>query len=187
MPKCIDQYFYCQNPDYSAFDRVSSSELLNPPSVDDIINKSNFCTIVPINEDLQLEDLTHKDFLRGLQNKCGVYHLWVDFDNCDDHETYTLRCVYVGKGFAETRVNAHIKSKFPDHDVIYAGFYECSNRISKYLEQLFLDTYNFELNKYENPGTSTLYAVWDYDRYMMGTQLHEISNLSKITGFSDSD
>ena len=185
MPKCLDHDFACQNPDYSDFDSVSTAEMVNPPSANEIINHSNFCTFVPIDENLRIDDLTHKDFLKGLNSKNGLYHLWVEYENCDDHDTHTMRCVYVGKGAAEGRVDEHIKKKFPDKEMLYVGFYECSNRISKYLEQLFLDTYNFDLNKNENPGTKTLYAVWDYERYTIGTELHSVSNLSKITSLSD--
>lgn len=183
MPKCVDQDFYCQNPDYSAFDNLASSELVNPPTVDEIINKSEFCTNVPLFKEFQLEDLTHNDYIRGLNNKCGIYHLWIDFEHCDDHETHTMRCIYVGKGVAEVRVNDHIRKKFRSSDNLYVGFYECSNRMSKYLEQLFLDIYDFDLNSYENPGTAALYAVWDHNRYTLGTELHRISDLSQVTDF----
>ncbi|WP_296280503.1 hypothetical protein [Pseudoxanthomonas sp.] len=182
MPKCEDQDFYCQNPDYTLFDKVASAELINPPTVDEIVNKSKFGTLVPLVPEFRLEDLTHNDFVRGLHDKNGIYHLWVDFDECDDHDTHTLRCVYVGKGFAEERVKEHIKHKFAGSDHLYVGFYECSNRISKYLEQLFLDLYACDLNAIENPGIHTLYAVWSYERYTRGTDAHEISGRSKLTG-----
>lgn len=185
MTKCLDQEFPCQNPDYSAFDKVAKTELLNPPSADQIVNSSEFCTLVPIEKDMLLSDLTHKDYLKGLRGKVGLYHLWIDYDDCDDHQTHTMLCVYVGKGFAETRINDHIKNKWPKHAQLYVSFFECSNRISKYLEQLFLDIYIFQMNSNENHGNKHLYAVWDEDRHFSGTELHAISNLSKMTGLDD--
>ncbi len=185
MPKCLDQDFPCEDPDYSDFDCVAKSELRNPPSASMIINESEFCTFVPIDEAIQLGDLTHKDYLKGLRDKVGLYHLWVDYDNCDDHETHTMLCVYVGKGLAEARINKHIKEKWPKQEQLYVTFYECKNRISKYLEQLFLDTYAFHLNTNENIGTKHLFGVWDQDRYLLGTELHSVSNLSKITNLDD--
>jgi hypothetical protein len=56
-------------------------------------------------------------------------------------------------------------------------FYECENRLAKYLEQLFLDTYKFHLNKAENCGEKNLYAVWDDDRHHHGTNIHEVANI----------
>jgi len=164
---------------------VAESELRNPPSASQIINESEFCTFVPIDEAIQLGDLTNKDYLRGLRSKVGLYHLWVGYDNCDDHETHTMLCVYVGKGLAEARINSHIKEKWPKQEQLYVSFYGCSNRISKYLEQLFLDTYKFHLNSNENCGTKYLFAVWNQDRHFLGTELHSVSNLSKITSLDD--
>ncbi len=65
MPKCVDQDFPCQNPDYSDFDDIATAELCHPPSASDIVNASDFCTQVPLDEAFQLSDLTHKqDFLQ---------------------------------------------------------------------------------------------------------------------------
>ncbi|MBW4936656.1 hypothetical protein [Marinobacter sp. F4206] len=180
MPKCVDQDFPCQNPNYTDFDNIATSELYNPPSASDIVNASDFCTLVPLERAFQLTDLTYKDYFKGLRNKTGVYHLWIDYDDCDDHDTHTMLCVYVGKGLAEGRVNDHIKKKWPDKESLYVTFYECSNRIAKYIEQLFLDTYKFYLNKQENTGTKNLFAVWDNERHLLGTELHAVSNLTNI-------
>lgn len=141
--------------------------------------------MVPIDEAIQLGDLTHGDYLKGLRSKTGLYHLWIDYDNCDDHDTHTMFCVYVGKGLAEVRINSHIKNKWPKQELLYVSFYECSNRISKYLEQLFLDTYSFHLNNNENCGSRSLFAVWDDERHLLGTELHSVSNLSNINSFDD--
>lgn len=143
--------------------------------------------MLAIDSALQLDAITYKDFLKGLRGKNGLYHLWIDYDNCDEHETHTMLGVYVGKGMAESRILAHIKEKWPDEQLLYVGFYECPNRIAKYLEQLFLDIYKFHLNTNENPGTESLFAVWDYDRYFHGTELHSVNNLSKIESLDDLD
>ena len=141
MPKCEDQNFPCQNPDYSAFDRVAQLELINPPTANEIINSSSFCTLISIDDATQLGDLTYKSYLKGLRGKTGLYHLWVDYDHCDDHDAHTMLCVYVGKGLAEARVTDHIKEKWPSSELLYVTFFECSNRLAKYLEQLFLDSF----------------------------------------------
>ena len=49
--------------------------------------------------------------------------------------------------------------------------------IRKYFEQLFLDTYDFFLNKSENTGKGTLYGRWDYDRYNIGTEIESMANI----------
>lgn len=187
MSSCYDGSFLCQSPLYPDFDDIAAKELLNPPSVHEIINQSTYCTQLPINEEDIIGNLTHKMYLKGLNGKTGLYHLWIDHENCTDHDTFTMLCVYVGKGFAEGRINSHIKSKWPNPNEVslYASFYECSNRISKYLEQLFLDKYTFILNEYENPGTEKLYAVWDEERHFLGTEANEVSNLSTIRSMED--
>lgn len=143
--------------------------------------------MLAIDPELQLDTITYKYFLKGLHGKSGLYHLWIDYDNCDEHETYTMLGVYVGKGLAEIRVEDHIKSKWPKEQILYVSFYECSNRIAKYLEQLFLDKYKFHLNRNENPGTESLFAVWSHARHFLGTELHSVSNLSKIDSLDDLD
>ncbi|MNV89268.1 hypothetical protein D3C71_1835500 [compost metagenome] len=39
-----------------------------------------------------------------------------------------------------------------DLGVVFITVQECENRVAKYLEQLFLDTFNFPLNIAENTG-----------------------------------
>ncbi|MDN2696272.1 hypothetical protein O0882_08090 [Janthinobacterium sp. SUN073] len=185
MSSCYDGSFLCQNPTYVDFDEIASKELLTPPSAFEIVNESKFCTLVPLDEAFLLSDLTHKDYLKGLRGKTGIYQLWINYENCTDHDTYVMHCVYVGKGLAETRVNRHIKDKWPKAEELYVTFYECTNRMAKYLEQLFLDTYNFYLNNNENTGANSLFAVWGNERHLLGTELHEISNLSNITSLEE--
>lgn len=185
MSNCLDQYFPCANHEYSKFDKIAQMELRNAPSASQIVNESAFCTVLAIDTALQHDDITYKDFLKGLRGKNGLYHLWIDYDNCDEHDTHTMLGVYVGKGMAEGRILAHIKEKWPSEQLLYVGFYECSNRMAKYFEQLFLDNYKFYLNKNENHGTESLFAVWSHERHLLGTELHSVSNLSRIASLDD--
>ena len=187
MLSCHLDEFLCQNPQYSDFDDIAKKELAAPPSVHEIINLSIFCTGLPLDDENILGNLTHQMFLKALNSKNGIYHLWVDFENCTDHDTYTMKCIYVGKGNAEARINDHVfKKNLKNTGVsIYSSFYECSNRMSKYLEQLFLDTYKFSLNKNENSGTNELFAVWNEERYAMGTEANVVSSLSNIHCMAD--
>jgi hypothetical protein len=185
MPKCVDNDFPCQNPNYTIFDDVASIELKKPNTASEIINYSFYCHHIPYESLLKIGDLTHTLFLKPISGKMGVYHLWSEYDNCDDHETQTMICRYVGKGVPDRRVSAHIKKKWPKGEMLFVTFHECSNRLAKYYEQLFLDSYRFDLNGNENFGTETLYAVWDEERFTIGTHLNEISSLSKMRNTAD--
>jgi hypothetical protein len=138
---------------------------------------SAFCTSFQLDtvED-SADGLRLRDFIHGLSGKMGVYHIWVQEDYCYEHDSYSMLGVYVGKGKALGRLLTHAKTKLPRCDPFWITFFECSNRIAKYLEQLFLDTYAFHLNENENTGTLHLYACWDNERHLLGTELHNISN-----------
>jgi hypothetical protein len=189
MTSCIDNDFPCQNPDYSKFDCIASSELKNSVSVDEIVNKSTVCTLLPLDEQFLIDDLTYKNFTKSIGKKMGIYHLWIEHDECVHHETHTMLCVYVGKGIVRDRLNSHVLKKWPGsiHQIVrlYVTFFEVTNRLAKYYEQLFLDLYDTTLNTEENSGADKLYAVWDEERHCLGTQLLEVSSMSKITGFDD--
>ncbi|UUX51598.1 hypothetical protein NUH88_07840 [Nisaea acidiphila] len=185
MSDCIDQNFPCQNPDYSIFDTVATNELNSPDSASDIVNHSWFCSIIPTDEKYQIGDLNSSKYLKPMHGRMGIYHLWTDYDECDEHQTYIMKCQYVGKGPPSIRVASHIKSKWPKEATLFFTFHECENRIAKYYEQLFLDTYNFALNDNENGGAEILYAVWDKERYELGTHPSEISSYSKMNGLDD--
>jgi hypothetical protein len=103
--------------------------------------------------------------------------LWVDNNYCHDHDIHSMICVYVGKGIAINRVKNHIKNKWPTEEMLHISFFECENRISKYLEQLFLDTYKYYLNLSENTGSGTLYARWDDERHSMGTEIQNMADV----------
>ena len=129
----------CLTNDYSKFDSVCKAELVTPVLVDEIINESDFCISLPIDviEEHQGDFLTVNEHLAGLNNRNGLYHLWVDHSNCTDHDIYSMICVYVGKGIVLERVKSHIKEKWPEKETIHISFYDCENRFSKY----FLITY----------------------------------------------
>jgi len=44
-----------------------------------------------------------------MRGKIGIYHLWREYEHCDDHKTHTMQCEYVGKGPPNIRVAEHIK------------------------------------------------------------------------------
>ena len=185
MPKCTDQNFPCQNPVYLDFDKITEAELKNPTPASSIVNESWFCSSVPTNEIPQIGDLTSSKFLRPLGGKFGIYHLWSEYEHCDDHSTHTMRCEYVGKGTPNIRIASHIREKWPEDLALFVTFHEFENRLAKYYEQLFLDTYQFNMNDNENHGTKTLYAVWDEERFSTGTHINEISNYSKMDSPDD--
>lgn len=176
LAKCELNDFPCVGVDYSSFDDICVKELRGKFRARSIVNESSFCTQIPINKEWQLEHLVTSDYIQSLRGKVGIYHLWLDYDECDDHGMQTMRGIYVGKGFAKDRIKKHINTKDLRSDILYVTFFECGNRISKYLEQLFLDVYRFDLNERENSGTERLFAVWGEERFTHGTELIEIAN-----------
>jgi hypothetical protein len=176
MTKCLHQDFPCKGISYPEFDSVLSQEIRLGLSAGSIVNESIYCTWVPTPGEEAFEELTINDYLSSIRGKTGVYHLWVDYDDCDDHQSHTMLCVYVGKGIAGLRVPAHSRSKWPSSQRLYVTFFECSNRVAKYIEQLFLDTYSFHLNKNENLGERHLFAVWDDQTHLLGTEIYSLSD-----------
>jgi hypothetical protein len=178
--KCLQQGFPCRDISYSDFDSICSQELAESINADQILNQSPFCVNIPINDSLKFEDLETSDYLKILKGKMGLYHLWIDYDECDDHNMNTLLCIYVGKGLAGGRIKNHVNEKYQDLgglDTLFCTFYECTNRIAKYLEQLFLDLYKLESNSYENNGLNHLFGVWTRERYLHGTELGSLANI----------
>jgi hypothetical protein len=174
---CPNAKSITSNP-YPDFDKHVGNEIKSSINADGIINKSSFCINVPLGFLGNDEDdvVTVDDIFNRLKGKNGIYHLWVlENDYCEKHELFSMRCLYVGKGFALNRAKKHIKEKWPDVGQFYISFYECSNRISKYLEQLFLDIYSFDMNESENPGTLELFGYWNRERYEVGTETGQIA------------
>ena len=166
---------------YVDIDSTCKSELANPVTAHKIINQSKFCTNIPkgfLQNDP--DDVVTADIiLLPTYRKTGIYHLWNSEEKiCAEHGIYKLKCLYVGKGSkVHLRVKDHLKNKYEKEDQLLVSFYECSNRIAKYLEQLFLDMYNFELNTAENNKNGpSLYAYWNYQRCMIGTETDRIAD-----------
>ena len=185
MTSCEDNDFPCQNLNYNNFDEIAREELSRPIEANVLVNKSEFCMMIPIDDNWVVGDMDHKLFLRTLKEQSGLYHLWINYEDCGDHGTHTMICVYVGKGPPDTRIASHIKHKWPNGVHLYATFTQMDNRLAKYYEQLFLDCYSFLLNSAENSGSAILYAVWDNDRHDVGTHLNEASSLSKMESCDD--
>ena len=180
MYQCEDQDVPCHENDYYRFDDVCRRELALVASVDEMINRSKYCQCLALDLIGQSKDdefLNLNDHLSGLKGKFGLYHLWIEVGNCQDHQKHSLLCIYVGKGHVKCRVLDHIKTKWPETEMLYITFYECENRAAKYLEQLFLDTYNFHLNTEENTGSGSLYARWEEERIIHGTEIQAMSKI----------
>lgn len=163
------------NLKHDLFDSVLQKELRKRITVHDIFN-SSYCVMVPIENIDENNDLTAHETLVDLKGKMGVYGLWIHYTDCYDHDMHRMTCLYIGKGWALGRIKNHISDKWPKKELLYVTFYECENRIAKYIEQLFLDNYSFPLNTDENRGEGLLETIWDDERYTIGTNLHEISS-----------
>lgn len=176
LPECeLKELPNCLVNDYERFDQICSRELAIPISVNQIVNESDYCDhllVEVIKQGNPNDDLNLNDHLAGLNHKVGLYQLWIELEFCEDHNLHTMLCVYVGKGHAKNRVLKHIQDKFPHEHTLYITFFACENRLAKYLEQLFLDTYDFYLNSEENFGKGNLYGRWSQDRVEMGTELY---------------
>lgn len=176
MTQCEYQEFPCLSGNYNEFDNIINRELKLNISAGDVTTKSNYCISMHIDL-MKIHDILDvNDYLSTLKRKMGIYQLWREVEECQDHELYLMECIYVGKGFAKDRIKDHIDNKWNPSEFLYISFYECENRIAKYIEQLFLDTYKFELNKAENKGTHILYARWNHERLTLGTEANEIAN-----------
>lgn len=162
------------------FDSVCAEELIKPIKVNDIINRSAYCTNIPkgfLQNDPE-DTITIDEILRPISNTHGVYHLWhTPGERCPLHQVWAVEGAYVGKGLGSNRAKVHIRDKYPDNSQILISFYQCSNRIAKYLEQLFLDTYCFDLNGAENNKNGPpLYACWSDSRYEYGTETARLAD-----------
>ncbi|MBB3814737.1 hypothetical protein FHY13_003108 [Xanthomonas arboricola] len=90
--------------------------------------------------------------LGKLKDKFGIYHIWVDHGATFTQEDHIFQAVYVGKGYLNIRLNKHVSKYLNELGTVFITVQECENRMAKYLEQLFLDTFNFPLNIAENTG-----------------------------------
>lgn len=176
MPQYDDSACSCPRVTYIEFDSICRQEIQGSICADAIINRSTFCTAFQLDMLPDPDSMMLRDHLYGLNKRVGLYQVWAEEAYCYEHDRYSMLGVYVGKGEALGRVLEHAKSRLPGDEFLSVSFFECENRIAKYLEQLFLDIYQFELNKNENPGDQYLYACWDSERRTNGTELHSIAN-----------
>jgi hypothetical protein len=178
MSECVSTTDPCTlSADYSKFDQRLAREMSLTMTASGLVNSSAFCVAIPLDQ-AEFDILNPDDHLASLRKKVGLYHLWVDGEEvCQIHDQHKMICVYVGKGVAFTRIKLHIKEKWPAAETIYITFTECENRIAKYLEQLFLDTYEFYLNENENSGSGYLYGLWDGHRYDNGTETQRLGDI----------
>lgn len=168
---------------YKPFDDCAAKEMRGI-TAHDVINGSKFCFALPIDM-LSRARKRKKDgqptlngLLSVLGKRIGVYHIWLyENEYCDDHGMYFLRCIYVGKGSVRDRIKDHIKSRLTANEILYISFYECENRIAKYVEQLFLDKYKPELNVEEKYGEFDLFARWSEERFSIGCGNESLSKL----------
>ncbi|EPF7755480.1 hypothetical protein ACSVMW_004547 [Vibrio parahaemolyticus] len=162
----------CSEVEHSDFDEVVDNELKIPILVKNIANDS-VCVSIEMNIEENLKEITldKAEILQDLKGKMGIYQLWVEQDYCGDHFEHRMLCVYVGKGYVHHRITYdHLPNKWNTDETLYITFYECSNRMAVYLEQLFLETYSFHFNKQENTGTKILHTLWDESRFLLGTE-----------------
>jgi len=97
----------------------------------------------------------------GIDERFGVYILWHKESFCDVHETFLMRALYVSRGHVKYRLRQHWKNKsFADQMLVYWSYLEMSNRKSKYIEQLLLDSFKFGYNANENRGQQPLLACF---------------------------
>jgi hypothetical protein len=174
MHQCDVYEVPCLENDYEKFDSRCREELALDVTAEQIINNSDFCTFIALDIIAASgpdDSLSLNEQLSGLHGKFGLYHLWIDAGHCQDHDKYAVLCVYVGKGHVKNRILSHVKRRWPEQQLLRISFFDCENRVAKYLEQLFLDTYSFHLNSEENAGQGTLFGRWDETRYEMGTEV----------------
>jgi len=166
----------CDEINNNKFNNLIKKELALSLDIDDIINESN-CISFDLNLDDNLFDVTlnSNEILSNFTKSMGIYHLWIEYEYCVQHHEnqYIMLCVYVGKGFFNNRIKSHIKNKWEKTEKLYVTFYQCENRIAKYLEQCFLDIYSFHLNKDENNGKDYLKTIWNEERYLFGTNFDD--------------
>jgi hypothetical protein len=174
MAQCDSQEAPCLTYSHPEFDHVCQAELVDKVSVKAISNDSMFSTSIGLDEiEAQNDCLESAEYLAGMKRKTGLYQLWVNTDFCIDHNEFLMQGIYVGPHFSLCDLSSRIKQQWPDADRLYISFYECEKRIVAYLNQLFLETYDFYLHQDENTGQKPLYTRWDYERFNFGTALFD--------------
>jgi hypothetical protein len=175
----VNYPYDCDSNNHNLFDDIAKKELAENVTVESVMISCGYMISIAIDIVERYPDflLSVNEYLKGLKGRMGVYALWKHENRCADHEMNKMLCLYVGKGKVQDRVKSHIKIKLNKEDMLYISFYDCENRMAKYIEQLFLDKYDFELNSEENIGTEELWCDWSDERVEMGTQIFEQSEL----------
>ena len=178
MKQCEDNHALCNIADYQRFDDVASNELKNPIFADELLNEGQYHIQISLEHISDDEEAKLIHYLSYLRNTFGIYFIWRDETfRCDDHDRNILRCMYVGKGDIEPRIRSHLSEKAELADqLLYVSAYPCENRVAKYLEQLFLDTWNFPLNDAENTGSEILFGFWEDEQLSSPDSLHHLAD-----------
>ena len=160
---------------YQNFDQIITEETNFDLCASDILNNPSFYAGIQL---IALRDgiASANTYTTVINNQHGVYHIWIDTEEVSDSYLHKMKCIYVGKGEGGKRVKDHLSSKLIDYETVYVSFFECNNRKSKYIEQLFLDLYDIELNKAECRGTESLYANFDFNHRIIGSHPEEFFN-----------
>jgi len=149
---CFAECDCCCDTHLDSFDKAILKETRLEVTLQDVTH-SNISWYI----DRSMDDSGLKSLL--IDDSFGVYILWHKNDYCNEHERFHMKALYAGKGPPKRRLTHHWATKnTADEMLIYFTFYACSNRVSKYIEQLLLDIYDFPMNKSENSGTATLCA-----------------------------
>lgn len=175
----VNYPYDCGSNNHDLFDDIAKEELAKNVTVESVMISSGYSISIAIDivEEYSGFFLSVSEHLRDLKDRMGVYALWKHENRCTEHEMNKMLCLYVGKGKVQRRIRSHIISKWDKDDLLYISFYDCDNRIAKYIEQLFLDKYDFPLNSEENTGTEKLWCDWNDERIDMGTQTLEQAEL----------
>ncbi|WP_146095854.1 hypothetical protein [Xanthomonas arboricola] len=155
---------------YSVFNKTCREELKGKWCAENFANRDLY--FYRIDMDAKWESTEHEIALfenpsvqlGELKDKFGVYHIWFDHDATSIGEDHILQAVYVGKGHLDIRLKEQVSKHLKELGTVLITIKECKNRMAKYLEQLFLDTFDFPLNSAENTGSEGYFytrAKWE--------------------------
>ncbi|EIO9263345.1 MULTISPECIES: hypothetical protein [Vibrio] len=116
-------------------------------------------------------------------NEMGLYLIWSPVGTPVNGKMI-FKCSYAGKGWAKDRIAIHEKKKLVELGYLIT-FYQCENRIAKYMEQLLMDFYNFEYNKSENRGNIDLYLIQESHVMTFGNQAYSDLAIDRHTSSKD--
>lgn len=165
---------------YEKFNETCRRELARARTVESLIKSDGYFFRIDVAAewcDLDRSDPLHASIsqrLKFLDGKFGIYHLWHPRGLGIDRKEGILQALYVGKGHLRIRTDVHLTKHLNDFGTLFISFYECENRIAKYLEQLFLDTFQFPRNSAETSETGDcLYTKIDRKTFETGSNASE--------------